>query len=144
MADEPRFALYVSSVEGRLVSRPGSPHAYLGAKIPTPEERQAKKGEPTWQPEVVVPILESEYLAFIREWDYLLASGDVAKRTEADFVAYTKALETFEAERTKRLEAEAAEAKKKAEAEAKRAEAEAKKKAADGEKPGATTQGGSS
>jgi len=133
MADEPKFALYVSSVPGRLVSRPGSPHSYLGAKVPTPEERQAGKGEPSWQPDVVVPILASEYLQFIREWDYLLTSGDLAKRTDADFVAYTKALETTEAERTKKLEAEA-----------KKAEAEAKKKAAEGEKPAATTQGGSS
>jgi len=123
MAEGPKIGLYVSSVPGRLVSRPGSPFSYVGAKIPTPEERKAGASEPTWQSEVVVPVLEAEYQRYLLEWNRLVDGGDLEKRTEADFDAYTKAVEKAEAARDAQLEAEA----KKVEAERKRLEAESKK-----------------
>lgn len=109
MADDtaPQIAFYVSSVEGRLVSRPGSPHSYIGAKIPTPDERKAGKSEPTWQPDVIVPVTAAEYTRFIREWDSLLNSKDLLKRSAEDFAAYSKALEDAEREHVAKLEAAA-------------------------------------
>lgn len=110
MADDtaPQIAFYVSSVEGRLVSRPGSPHSYVGAKIPTPDERKAGKSEPTWQPDVIVPVTAAEYTRFIREWDSLLNSKDLLKRSAEDFAVYSKALEDAEREHVAKLEAAAA------------------------------------
>jgi hypothetical protein len=115
MADAPKFALYVSSVEGRLASRPGSPHDYIGAAIPTPEERKAGKRECTWTPDVVVPVLEDDFRRYEREWRTLVRDGDLKERTAEDFAAYqTKAAEA-EAEHVKRLEAAAAPPKTEAE-----------------------------
>src|SRR5687768_536365 len=111
MADAPRFALYVSSVPGRLCSRPGSPHAYLGARIPSPDERKAGESEPSWQPEVVIPILEAEYNRFRREWDALLREGDLEKRTAGDFAAYQAELAKVEVAHVAELEKVAREAK---------------------------------
>ncbi len=120
-ADTPKIALYVSSVPGRLVSRPGSPHSYIGAEIPTPDERKAGKRDCTWHPERVVPVLQDDYERYLREWDALTRDGDLLKRSEADFVAYQKKVEADE---------------KKAEAERKKAEAEANKSG--GNKPEGT------
>jgi hypothetical protein len=108
MADAPRFALYVSSVAGRLVSRPGAPHSYIGARIPTPDERKAGASEPTWQTDVVVPVLEGEYARYVREWDALVNGGDLVKRSAEDFAAYTKAVEAAEKSREAELAAAAA------------------------------------
>jgi hypothetical protein len=112
------FALFVSSVEGRLVSRPGSPHAYLGAKVPGQEG-----GVIAWQPEVVIAVPEPDYLRYSREWDQLVRLGDLKKRTEAEFAAYSAALAKTEADREKKLAEEA----KKLESEAKKAPSETPK-----------------
>ena len=129
MADAaPVFALYVSSVEGRVASRPGSPHSYIGCRLRSPEEVKAGQTEPTWQPEVIVPVLESEYRAYLREWNALVRDGDVLEHTEAEFLAYQAALEKREAARDAELAREA----KKAEAEAKRKAAPEKVEAPSG------------
>jgi hypothetical protein len=100
---ETQFRLFVSSVPGRLVSRPGNPHAYIGAKLRTPDEVKAGITEPTWQPEVITPVLEAEYLRFSREWDALIRGDDLIARTESDFVAYQKAQADAEAKRDAEL-----------------------------------------
>jgi len=115
-----KFALFVSAVPGRLASRPGSPHSYIGAQLRSPEELKAGVSEPTWSPEVVVPVLEAEYDRFRREWDGLVRDGDVLKRTEAEFKSYTDALAATEKKRDEQLAEEA-----------KKAEAAAKKKLKD-------------
>lgn len=102
--DAPKFGLYVSSVEGRTVARPGTagpgaPHAGIGVTLRTPEEVQAGITEPTWQTDVVVPIPEAEYVRFFREYRALINGGDLVERTEADFVAYQRKLEAVERKR---------------------------------------------
>ena len=137
MADDaPKFALFVSSVEGRLVSPPGSPHSYIGAKLRSPEEAKTspdgkKRGNtaPIWSPEVVVPITEGTYDAHRREWDKLIRSGDLVARTAEDFAAFQAKLEQGEKARDAELAKQAAEAETKAKAEAD-AKAKAEKKAA--------------
>jgi hypothetical protein len=100
MADaSPNFALYVSSVPGRLVSRPGSPHAYIGARTRSPDEIKAGITEPEWFPDVVTPVLDSEYRRAIRDWDKLIRNGDLVARKAEDFAAFQKALEQAEAAR---------------------------------------------
>jgi hypothetical protein len=100
MADaSPNFVLFVSSVPGRLTSRPGSPHSYIGARLRSPDEIKAGNTEPEWLPDVVVPVLDTEYLRFVREWDKLLRNKDLVKRTADDFAAFLKAQETAEAAR---------------------------------------------
>jgi hypothetical protein len=113
MAAAPKFALFVSSVSGRLASRPGSPHTYIGARLPSPEERKAGSSEPVWNPDEIVPILESEYKdpRFLRHWDGMIRDGDLLSRTEAEWQAYVQGLEKVEVERTKKLEAESRKAK---------------------------------
>jgi hypothetical protein len=127
MADAtPQFALYVSSVEGRLTSRPGSPHSYIGARVRSPEEVQRGETEPLFFPEQVVPVQVGEYRRFLREWDKLIRNGDLVAKTADDFAAYQKGLEDADKARAAELEKQA-----KAEADAKaKAEKEAKKSAA--------------
>lgn len=121
MADAaPRFALYVSSVEGRVASRPGSPHAYIGCRLRTPEEVKAGITDPTWQPEQIIPVLASEYDACRRDWDSLVRDGDLRARTEDDWKAYQESLAKAEEKRAAELKAaeeKAKKAEKKAEAE---------------------------
>lgn len=115
MADaSPKFALYVSSVEGRLVSRPGSPHTYVGARVRSPEEIQAGETEPVFFPEQIVPVQAAEYRRFLREWDKLVRNGDLVARTEADFAAYQAKQADAEKVRDAALEKQAKDAAKKA------------------------------
>lgn len=139
-----KFALYVSAVAGRLASRPGSPFAYIGARLTTPAERKEAEardeeiGPAIWDEKQIVAITQREYLARPLDWEKLVANGDVLKRSAEEFEAYTKALEADEKKRDgeiKKAEAEAAAAKKKAEA-----EEEAKKKAAQGTAAGGGSQ----
>ena len=121
----PKFAKYVSAVAGRLASRPGSPHAYIGARLTTVPERKAAEeaGEDPvpaiWDENLVVAITEREYLARPLDWENLIKFGDGRERTKEDFEAYVKALEGAEKKRDTKLADEAkaaAEKSKKAEA----------------------------
>lgn len=138
MADaSPKFALYVSSVPGRLVSRPGSPHSYIGARVRTPDEVKAGLTEPEWFPDVIVPVLESEYRdpKFVRHWDKLLRNEDLVARSAEDFAAYQGAQKAAEDKRDAELAAAAkadTDAKAKADAEAKKAAAKTTKPADQG------------
>jgi hypothetical protein len=83
MAAALKIALYVSSVKGRLVSRPGSPHSYIGARTRSPEEIQAGVTEPVWDTEAVVPVLEAEYDKYRREWDARVRVAELEKQKAA-------------------------------------------------------------
>jgi len=83
MADSP-FALFVSSVEGSLVTRHGT-RTFIGAT------RRAK--EPTvidWQPDVIVAFPHDEYRRYRREYDRALRDKSLAKRTEAEWRAQNR------------------------------------------------------
>jgi hypothetical protein len=86
MADEPKFALYVSSVEGKLVSRFGAGSrgapSYIGAR------RVA--GDPTsvvWDTELVVALTVAEVARFSREYERALAAKALKKRTRDEWLA---------------------------------------------------------
>lgn len=115
MSDE-ASDLYVSSVQGHLVSRPGSPTVLIGAARDIREPSKI-----VWNTEQVVRIPESEHRAFLREYTRALRGGALVKRSKADFDAWVKR--------------EAELATKEAEEADKRAKAEAKAKA-DAEKSG--------
>src|SRR5262249_17517692 len=88
MADEPKFALYVSSVAGKLVSRYGAggrgAPSYIGAR------RAA--AEPTtiiWDPELVVALTVTEVARFSREYERALTAKALTKRTRDEWLAQT-------------------------------------------------------
>ncbi len=86
MAQVPEFALYVSSVEGRLVTRygtarPGAP-SYIGA-------RRAPK-DPTeivWETDVVVALTAAEISRSARESERALAAKSLRRRTREEYLA---------------------------------------------------------
>lgn len=131
MANAPAIALYVSSVPGRLVSRPGSPHSYIGARTRSPDEIKAGKADPVWDVEAVIAITQADYDRFVREWNALINDGDLQKRSEDEFKAYAKKLAEAEKKHAEALEAAA---KKKAD--------EAAKTATESGSGGATPPGG--
>jgi hypothetical protein len=71
--------LYVSSVEGQLVSRYGTRSLFIGARF------DQESGKLAWQPEEVVLIPEQEALFYAREYRRLLKEGALRKRTVEDF-----------------------------------------------------------
>lgn len=80
MSDEAKD-LYVSSVEGHLVTRHGT-GLYIGA------ERDAKaEGGLVFNPELVVQIPEAEARAYSREYGRALRDGSLVQRSKADFDA---------------------------------------------------------
>jgi hypothetical protein len=87
-ADDPKFALYVSSVQGRLVTRYGagtrSAPSYIGAR--------RVSGDPTsieWDTEVVVALTAEEVARFAREYERALGGKALRKRTREDWLAQT-------------------------------------------------------
>lgn len=104
------FAAYVSSVEGRLVSRwDVGPWSYFGARVASAEER-AKGAEPiVWEPERVIPLTAEFCQRFERELRDALANGDLRKRTAKEHEAWLKA----ELEADEKLHGKAEEPKKK-------------------------------
>jgi hypothetical protein len=113
MSDAPRD-LYVSSVDGHLVSRPGS-SVLIGA---TRDIREPTKV--TWDTHHVVKIPEAEVQAYRREYDRALRDKSLQRRDKAEFDAQVKREEAqAEKEAAERAKAEA-DAKAKADAEAKK------------------------
>jgi hypothetical protein len=119
------LVFFVSPVAGRLVSRPGAPHAYVGARLTSAEERAAGAEPFVWDPAAVVPFSRVEFARYERELSGAVRRGDLVARKLEDFEAWTKVQETRETERLAALKA----TEDKAAAEAKRADAEAKKPA---------------
>jgi hypothetical protein len=126
------LVFFVSCVSGRLCSRPGSPHAYIGARLTTAAER-AEGAEPlVWDEAAVVPFSLAEFQLYERDLRGAVRRGDLVERTAEDFAAWGK----VQVEREAKREAELAKAAKEAEAAAKKAEAEAKKAAEEAKKTG--------
>jgi hypothetical protein len=122
------LVFFVSSVAGRLVSRPGAPHAYIGARITTAEEMAAGSDRFAWDSEAVVPFSRVEFARYERELSGAVRRGDLVKRSAEDFTAWGKVQESRETERLAAIKA----TEDKAAAEAKRADGEAKKLAKKG------------
>jgi hypothetical protein len=87
-ADEPKFALYVSSVQGRLVTRYGAgtrnAPSYIGAR--------RVSGDPAsieWDTELVVALTVAEVARFAREYERTLGAKALRKRTGEDWLAQT-------------------------------------------------------
>lgn len=78
--------VYVSAVKGRLVTRFPTLQApapqYIGAT------RHGKKI--TWDEDAVIPIPESEWRQYRREYRKALDSGSLKERTPAEFEAWKK------------------------------------------------------
>jgi hypothetical protein len=79
----PMFALYVSSVPGRPVRRYGSTG---GALIGAARQDAANPGAVTYYPERVVGLSVAEVQRYGREYRRALSDGDLAERTEADYL----------------------------------------------------------
>lgn len=86
------FAAYVSSVEGRLVSRwDVGPWSYFGARVASAEER-ARGAEPiVWEPDRVIPLTAEFCARFERELRDALANGDLKQRSAEEYAAWLEA-----------------------------------------------------
>jgi hypothetical protein len=98
---EPKFTLFVSCVEGQLATRFGT-RTFIGA------ERDQKTNEIHWFPDRIVAIPAAEHARHRKEYDRLVADGDLLVHTEADWKAFCE-LEA-EAEKQSRQRAEEARA----------------------------------
>lgn len=91
---QPKIALYVSSVAGKLVSRYGASRpglqVYIGATR-TP----GKPDEVIWDTDAVIPIPEAEWILYSREYNRHLNSTPpgLVKRSAEDHQAYLAKLE---------------------------------------------------
>lgn len=108
------FALFVSSVEGRTVSRFGTATARQANELIG--ARRSPGGPIVWDPEEVVALPVREVEAFAKEYRDAIAEGSLRKRIEADYLAWIAA-------QTKRGEEADAKAKADAQPETKPAEA---------------------
>lgn len=104
----PMKFIYVSSVEGKLVTRYGSLEVgrvqYIGASFDG-------VSKVTWDTKAVTAIPESEWNKFQREYKQAVANKELTLRTEEDFAAYRKKREADEkkaADAAKAAEAKAA------------------------------------
>ena len=85
MADRPAFALYVSSVEGHLVTRLGA-----GASTPSYIGARRRAGDPTeivWDTELVVALAADEVARFRREYERAIEAKALRRRTEKEYLA---------------------------------------------------------
>lgn len=95
----PLFVRFVSSVEGRLVSRWDANGSSFGARVATAVER-AEGAEPiVWDTECVVPLTAAFCARFDRELRNALKAGDLRERTREDWQAWLTADEAREAAR---------------------------------------------
>lgn len=99
------FTRFVSSVEGRVVSRWDAPGSVFGAKVATLEERKAGAEPIVWDPERVVPLTAAFCARFERELRNAVRNGDLRERTRADWEAWLKVEEQREAEHVAKLAA---------------------------------------
>jgi hypothetical protein len=96
----PQFVRFVSSVEGRLVSRWDAQGSSFGARVATAAER-AEGAEPiVWDTECVVPLTAPFCAKYDRELRNALKHGDLVERSRADWEAWLKAEEAREARPT--------------------------------------------
>lgn len=78
--------VYVSAVKGRLVTR------FPTLQAPAPQYVGATRHgkEITWDEDAVIPIPESEWRQYRREYRKALISGSLKERTPAEFEAWKK------------------------------------------------------
>lgn len=74
----PGFSLFVSSVEGALVTRYGSRTLIGATRTPTSIE---------WDTELITAIPTDEYERFRREYDRALRDGSLVERSAEDWLA---------------------------------------------------------
>lgn len=126
----PSGDLYVSAVEGHLVSRFGSAvvagqkAAQFGATkvfLERPDGTRRFKGV-KWDTERVYRIPEASYREFFKEYDAALEAGALRKRTEKDFAAWKAKSTAAKAAAAKKEETSAASANTEPPAAAKAAE----------------------
>jgi len=106
------FTRFVSSVEGRLVSRWDAPGACFGARLATFEERKAGAAPFTWDTECVVPLMGAFCAKYDRELRNALRGGDLKECSREDYEQWLKTEAAREAEHVARLNAAKAEAEK--------------------------------
>ncbi len=113
----PRFALFVRSVDGRLVSRFGTTR-YLGAQRTGVTEEDRRAGAPVveWDIERVTPISEQEFRTYRKEFLKAIRNGDLKKATHADYLKWLQVQKAREEKHEAELEAREAEAEKAAKA----------------------------
>lgn len=111
------FGLFVSSVEGKPVSRFGAPGVFIGADRDPDNPRKLR-----YQPERVVPIPLEEVTLYGREYARLIADGELVSRDAKAWAAQEAADKKAAEAKAKAKQA----AKAKADADAQRALNEAK------------------
>lgn len=79
MSQQPRFALFVSSVEGRLVTRYGT-RTFIGAERRASDPRQLE-----WHTDQVIAIPHDEFRKYRREYLRALREGSLVVRTDAEW-----------------------------------------------------------
>lgn len=118
------FTRFVSSVEGRLVTRWDAQGSSFGARVATAEERAAGDAPISWDPTCVVPLTPQFCAKFDRELRNAIRNGDLKERTEADWQAWRKHEEEREAARLEVVKATEEAAAKAAEEAAEKAAAQ--------------------
>jgi hypothetical protein len=93
------FARYVSSVEGRLVSRWDANGSSFGARVATAAERAEGAAAIVWDTECVVPLTAAFCARYARELRNALKHGDLVQRSREDWEAWLQLEEAREAER---------------------------------------------
>lgn len=84
----PVFVRFVSSVEGRLVSRWDAPQSFIGARWHSPEETKETGQRVAWDTDAVVPLTDAFCARFDKELRCALRDGDLLERTEEDYKAW--------------------------------------------------------
>lgn len=102
-APAPQFVRFVSSVEGRIVTRWDSPGSCIGARLATAQERKDGAEPFTWDTECVVPLTAEFCARFDRELRNALRNGDLLERKREDWEGWLKAEEEREAARDAEL-----------------------------------------
>jgi hypothetical protein len=98
-AAAPLFVRFVSSVEGRLVSRWDANGSSFGARVATAVERADGAEAIVWDTECVVPLTAAFCARYDRELGNALKHGDLVERTREEWEAWLKAEEAREAAR---------------------------------------------
>src|SRR5689334_4165539 len=97
----PEFVRFVSSVEGRLVSRWDANGSSFGARVATSEERKAGVEPIVWDEACVIPLTAAFCARFDRELRNAIRNGDLLERSAEDHAAWLELEEQREFERLK-------------------------------------------
>jgi hypothetical protein len=92
----PQFVRFVSSVEGRLVSRWDANGSSFGARVATSVERAEGAEAIVWDTACVVPLTAAFCARFDRELRNALKAGDLVERSREDWLTWLRAEEARE------------------------------------------------